>query len=162
MPFIFQSVGIVVCSPEIQWTHGILNLISGGFPLVFQVEYEFKPIASHQQTSLSLNVTSDIQSITTSTREHKTQSHEVFHTVTSVKDTGQEKVLYIAGFPQSIQIQEVKDIYWSRLLYHHVSILFGPQIKWVNRSRNVWLAFKAIFRKNKLGVGWTQRLMDIC
>ncbi|XP_067049827.1 dystrophin-like [Acropora muricata] len=71
-----------------------------------KVEYEFKPIASHQQTSLSLNVTSDFQSITTSTHEHKTQSHEVFHAVTSVKDTGQEKVLYIAGFPQSVQIQE--------------------------------------------------------
>lgn len=71
-----------------------------------KVEYELKTITSHQQTSQSSSTTQhdQFQSITTYTRDQK--SNDVFHDATSVKDAGEDRILHISGFPQSIHIQE--------------------------------------------------------
>lgn len=50
----------------------------------------------------------------TITTTHEEKSHEAFYDVKTVKETGQEKVIHIYGFPQNIHIQEVK----SRQLKH--------------------------------------------
>ena len=68
-------------------------------------EYEFKTVTTRYETSSSGGTTINLRTITRTTQEGNYD--DVFRDIKTIKEGGQGKILYVDGFPQKVQIEQV-------------------------------------------------------